>query len=273
MELRRLAAVMLLISCLLVPVLAISPDFSTYSVQKRYSPSEVIWSEDFNDIADWDFWGLHYEDNIPLPANYSVSEGMLRFQGGANHWTVAMHNTTQSVGTWSFDLDVQDQYRHLFHIAFIGGYWDNDSIIWPDWRSSVPYEYGIMPVTSQVYSYADEFVLYWRPTGGADSIYTLDHYRPAEMIGWHHIDITRNSSGHIDVYFNGELRMSAEDTHFNVTECFKIYSQGGPAIDNIEINDKIMPPQPQIDPFIIAVIVGGALVALVVIVIIIRRRP
>lgn len=268
---RRLATVMLLISCLLITVLAISPHNNTPSIQKSYSPSDVVWSEDFNDISGWEFWGMHYEDGFPLPANYSVSEGMLRFLGGNNHWTIAMYNYTQGTGTWSFDLDVQDQYRHHFYVSFFSGYWDNDSIDWPDWLSSVPYEYGIIPFTGSFYDWSDEFVLY-RRTPGTGSITTLDRYRPPEMIGWHHIDITRNSSGQFEVYLNGVLRMSAVDTSYDTPECFKIYSQGGPAIDNIVVDDEIIPPPPPIDVVMIAVIGGGALVALVVIVIIMRRR-
>ncbi|MFX1604691.1 MAG: hypothetical protein ACFFDD_02175 [Promethearchaeota archaeon] len=242
MEMQRLAKVMLLISCLLLPVLAIGPDFNTFSVQERYSPSAVVWSDNFNDnnTDGWNFWGMHYGFPAgPLPPNYSVSEGVLRFQGEANHWTIAMYNTTQSVGTWSFDLDVQDQYRHVFHVAFFTYYWDNNSIDWPRWEESVPYEYGIMPVTGTFSPWQNEFVFY-RRTAGQGSIHTLARYSPAEIIGWHHFDITRDSSGRFFVYLNGTICESLEvvDTVYNTSECFTVYSQGGPAIDNIVVDDE-----------------------------------
>jgi len=263
---------MLLILCLLLPVLAIGLDVSTFDVQKRYSPSAEIWSEDFNDLIPdgWEFWGMDYSHDAPSLANYSVAEGMLRFQGGKN-WTIAMYNITQAVGTWSFDLDVQDSYAHHFYVSFFSGYWANDSIIWPNWRSTVPYEYGIMVVSDLFLPWSKEFILYQRSTGSADYITTLERYSPPEIIGRHHFDITRDSSGQFNVYINGALRLSGNDTAYTTSECFKIYSPEGPAIDNIVVDDEIKPPL-MIDPLIIAVIGGGALVALVVIVIIIRRK-
>ncbi|UCE10330.1 MAG: hypothetical protein JSW61_15390 [Candidatus Thorarchaeota archaeon] len=248
MEMRRLAKVMLLISCLLLPVLGIGLDVSTFGVQERYSgldvgtldvqegfsPSAVVWSDDFNDnnTDGWEIWGMNYTDPASLPANYSVSEGVLRFRGVDNHWTIAMYNTTQGVGTWSFDLDVQDQHRHHFYVPFFSGYWDYDSINWSQWLESVPYEYGIMPVIGEFSGWEDEFVLY-RRSPGSGSITPLGRYSHEEMIGWHHIDIQRDSSGRIHVYLNETHVMSGQDTRFSVSECFKIYSQGGSAIDNI----------------------------------------
>jgi hypothetical protein len=242
LKMRRLAKMMLLISCLLLPVLAIAPDVSTRGVQERYSPSAVIWSHDFDSNTDgWEFWGMNNTAPVgPLPANYSVSEGMLRFQGPDHHWTVAMYNTTQGVGTWSFDLDAQDQYRHHFYVAFFSGYWDNDSINWPIWTESIPYEYGIAVFTGPYSGWENEFVLYRRSVGST-IISTLDRYQPPEMIGWHHLDIQRGSSGRFHVYLNGTFIMSAKNTEFSVNECFKIYSQGGPAIDNIVFRDDFIP--------------------------------
>ena len=242
LKMRRLAMMMLLISCLLLPVLAIAPDVSTRGVQERYLPSAVIWSHDFDSNTDgWEFWGMNNTaPEGPLPANYSVSEGMLRFQGPDHHWTVAMYNTTQGVGTWSFDLDAQDQDRHHFYVAFFSGYWDNDSINWPTWTESVPYEYGIAVFTGPYAGWENEFVLY-RRSAGSTVISTLDRYQPPEMIGWHHLDIQRDSSGRFHVYLNGTFIMSAKNTEYSVNECFKIYSQGGPAIDNIVFRDDFIP--------------------------------
>ncbi|MFW9913669.1 MAG: hypothetical protein ACFFEU_14420, partial [Candidatus Thorarchaeota archaeon] len=211
MKMRRLAMTMLLISCLLLPVLAIGPDVSTLDVQERYSPCAVVWEANFADgnTDGWEFWGMNYSDPAPLPANYSVSEGMLRFQGVANHWTIAMYNTTQAVGTWSFDLDVQDQERHHFYVAFFSGYWDTDNIDWEDWYASVPYEYGIVPVIGTFGGWNNEFVLY-RRAAGSGIVVTLAKYSPPQMIGWHHLDIQRDSSGRFHVYLNGTFIMSAK---------------------------------------------------------------
>ncbi|MFX0170184.1 MAG: hypothetical protein ACFE89_12660 [Candidatus Hodarchaeota archaeon] len=231
--------------------------------------SAVVWADDFNDMNTdgWEIWGMNYTEPAPLPGSYSVSEGMLRFQGVTGHWTIASYNIAQGVGTWSFDLDVQDQDRHHFYVAFFGGYWDNDSINWSDWLQSVPYEYGIAPFTGSYSSYDTEFVLF-RASPARGSFVALDRYSPPEMIGWHHIDITRDSSGLYNFYLNGTLRMSATDTTYTTTECFKIYSGSGPAIDNIVVQD-ILPTT--IDPLIIAVIGGVALVVIVIVIVIIVR--
>ena len=238
--------------------------------------SAVIWADDFNDgnTDGWDIWGMDYADPGPLPPNYSVSEGMLRFQGETDHWTIAIYNTTEGVGTWSFDLDVQDQDRHHFYVAFFGGYWDNDSIDWDNWLQSVPYEYGIAPFTGPYSSYDDEFVLF-RAAPARASFVALDRYSPPEMIGWHHINITRDSSGLLRVYLNGTLRMSATDTIYTTTECFKIYSGSGPAIDNIKFEGEITtppPPPPTISGFPFEAIILGLIACLGVIVVIRRRR-
>lgn len=238
--------------------------------------SAVVWTEDFDDpnLDGWEIWGMNYTEPAgPLPPNYSVSEDMLRFQGLTNHWTIASYNTTLGVGTWSFDLDVQDQFRHHFYVAFFGGYWDNDSIAWPDWQPSVPYEYGIAPFTDAYSRWDSEFVLY-RASPGRGSFDTLARYSPPEMIGWHHIDITRDASGLFNVYLNGTLCMSATSTLYTTTECFKIYSGVGPAIDNIVVQDTIIPstdPLP-FDPVIIAVIGGVAVVVIVIVIIVVIKR-
>ena len=234
--------------------------------------SAVVWASDFTggNIDGWEIWGMNYtEPAAPLPPNYSVSEDILRFQGLTGHWTIASYNTTQGVGTWSFDLDVQDQDRHHFYVAFFGGYWDNDSIDWPDWQPSVPYEYGLAPFTDAYLDWDSEFVLY-RASPGRGTFTTLARYAPPEIIGWHHIDITRDASGLLNVYLNGTLRMNSTDTLYTTTECFKIYSGGGPAIDNI-VFDEITTPPP-IPGFPFEAIILGLVACLGVIVVIRRRR-
>jgi hypothetical protein len=63
--------------------------------------------------------------------------------------------------------------------------------------------------------------------------------------------------------------MSATDTTYTASECFKIYSGSGPAIDNIVVYDETGFP-----PELLILIVAGVSVAIIVIVVVwyIRKR-
>lgn len=236
----RLAKILILASCFLVPLFAISIDSITPTVREEFALSAEVWSDDFNDLNadDWEIYGWTGTDGTALPGNFSLSEGMLRIQGVDTQTSIAIYNTTQATGMWSFDLDVTHTIAEHFYVSFFGGYWDNDSVDWgAGFFDSIQPGYGIMPVTGPFGDFDNEFVFYQRDQGSASLSRILGRYSPTEIIGWHHFDIARDASGRFYVYLNGTLRMSSQDTVHTTTECFKFYSAAGPALDNVVLYD------------------------------------
>ncbi len=177
---------------------------------------------------------------IEVPANYTLDEDTLRYQGDFS--TYAYHESAVSFGTWSFDVDCVDTPRHHFYIAFMC-----DGIIDPeDIFGSIPAEYGLAIVTDVFGSFDSEFVLYRRAAGDTNIAQVIDTYSPSDMSGWFHIDITRNSTGDCHVFINGTDRMQGLANIAVTSDYFGFYGPAGPAIDNVVVSNSIdvTPPTP-----------------------------
>lgn len=200
--------------------------------------ANIVWQDNFDiaGLANWKLFGWNRTDATPLPANFSDSDGILRVQGTGHQESAAEHPSIQAVGTWSFDLDVTHTIGEHFHISFFSGKFGNYSIL-PNFVDAIPYEYGIIPVSAIWGPYNSEFVFYMREQGNG-SITPLERYSPDEIIGWHHFDITRTALGEFNVFINGTLRSTFQDTKFNTSEVFRISSSAGPGLDNVLMVDE-----------------------------------
>jgi len=79
-----------------------------------------------------------------------------------------------------------------------------------------------------------------------------------EILGWHHIDVTRDPDGVFDVYLDDELIIHVEDESpvFDMFSTFRFEASSGPEIDNVVVLDAYdietarewTEPEPEPDP-------------------------
>ena len=197
-----------------------------------------VWSDDFDD-ENYDGWTIS-------EGEFSVSDGMLTPSPGEtlDYFSVIRHNSSITIGTWSFDLVGREKSDSWYNNAFN---YDNGRRFVEiqfmasklDFWNQTGYAFGIW----QPYGRMGEnpaFVLHkWidgNPEGEA-----VKKYVPLDFNGKHHIDITRNSTGHIGVYINDTLRLSYVDTEVETSSYFEISSFRDYAmigIDNITVDDE-----------------------------------
>ncbi|MFW9995537.1 MAG: hypothetical protein ACFFD4_26100, partial [Candidatus Odinarchaeota archaeon] len=196
------------------------------------STADVMWEENFESGLDnWYLSGFN-ASFLPVAGNFSDTNGILRITGDDNHENFAEHPSTQATGTWSFDVDVTPTKRNHFYIAFFGEKMGNLSEV--SFSEVIAYEYGILVVTAPLASWDSEFVFYKR-IKGSSSVTSLGRYSPSQILGWHHFDITRNIDGEFNVFINGSLRGSFQDTTYTTAEVFRLSGGPGPGIDNIVV--------------------------------------
>ena len=114
---KKLSCFMMLILCL--------------SVFTGTAEAAVVWEEDFEaGMGDWTILGYNETTKLPVPGNFSDAGGVLTsLDSDAN---IARHNSTMSVGTWSFDLFVPDEADGLGAIDVM--FMSNGTRPYPEYR-------------------------------------------------------------------------------------------------------------------------------------------
>lgn len=70
---------------------------------------------------------------------------------------------------------------------------------------------------------------------------TLGEYNyPNSLSNLQNIDITRDITGHFNIFVNNSLIIEAMDTEFKTSNYFGFDTPGGHALDNITVNDEIV---------------------------------
>ena len=250
----------------------------------------VIWSDDFND-GNYDGWtisGINVTSYPPpswviteLDGNFTIENGMLKAHGP--EWNWAKHSSNIAYGTWSFDIHAVDSSLAHFYVTFMT--MDGEAILGPsDGYAFMVATHSDRPggfTGFRLYRYND---LMWSPAFG--------EYRTSRgPAGGYHVDITRNLAGEFNVWINGTLRMSGQDTLHTTSESFLFNTPAGSSIDNVVVSDTVdfepptttettttettmesTTPPPSTDMTMILLIGGGAILAIVVIVIILKKR-
>jgi pectate lyase len=201
----------------------------------------VVWSDDFTDgdIAGW---------TVEL-GSFSAIDNTLRATGTPS---ALRHDTSTTQGTWSFDVDITQGtagiYITLFADVMVAGICDSCYTLFVS-----NYQWQCQ-----------------RATSGSNTV--LDTYNPTEnIVGWYHVDVTRDASGQFYFWINGTHRMDALDNIENTANYFGFWGDEGDALDNIVISDSVdiaaptntgtgTTPPPPIPGFPLAsIILGGAL--------------
>lgn len=189
------------------------------------STAAIIWSDDFE--TGFDGWNVVIGD-------WRVVNGYFELYYVTQIYGTVWHASSVVEGTWSFDVchsTTLSQYEVNYMFMLNG--------------TEVPadyYGYGIRISGSSVY-----FV---RQSGGFNSLAALSFVIWEDTVGtWTHIDVTRNSAGEFNVFFNvtpgtteAIANMSVTDTNYDYSEKFLIQATGIPTarIDNITVYDEIM---------------------------------
>ena len=201
-------------------------------------PAAIIWSDNFDDedISDWQLFTVDSDLPEPLlPGNSTAEGGVLRHIGV--EWAYAGHNSSVAFGSWSFDVDIQDNVDDEIMVLFMSEMWNYD---WPE-RDTAGEAYGI--VFYLFPTYVDiNLVKMSHDTGHL----FLDNYIAAGLAGWNSFIVTREMSGQFYVYMNGELILKGKNLQHTTSERFYFVGSGGPAIDNITVRDDIIdlaPPE------------------------------
>jgi hypothetical protein len=178
----------------------------------------IVWSDDFED-GDTEEWEQTMGDD-----EYLVTDGVLTFgkMGGD-----IRHPNSVTIGTWSFDLFLQEGFLGETHdVTFL----------------NVPMEMGVwmeifnLPNTQiWIYSYND--------SQEQDSQAFLD--LGERLVGWHHFDVTRDDSGQVKVYMDGEFVVDLSDDFPYESEYFYYFTCcEGQALDNVVVRNQVIDIQP-----------------------------
>jgi hypothetical protein len=182
------------------------------------SSAAVVWSEDFE--TGMDGWNV-------TAGNYRITDGCLEsYQVSVIVYRI-WHPSSQVVGTWSFDQ---------YHLSMDTG---TETILFMANGTDPPdnyYGYGLKFEGSSVYIV--------KQSGGSGTAISLKFVILEDFARtWTHYDITRNSTGGINVYINatstlGEPDLSAVDTEYNYSERLVIYElYDGNMWDNIVVDN------------------------------------
>ena len=239
--------------------------------------ADVVWSDDFND-GNYDGWIICENPGMGWDAsNWSAASYYL--QVDQEDWGSISRPSNIAYGTWSFDFKANETQITLgrgFAINFISNDINNVTNVVED-DDMICYWLRCRAIVT---SEDDKFELSLRKWyGGVDTALAQSATR-LSVADWHHIDMTRNTTGWFSVYHNGSLVMQGVDTAMTTSELFVVSLTDWHMIDNVVVDDEIIPPPtttpttttpPPFDWLLIGVGVS-AVVIIVVLVIIIKRR-
>jgi len=201
----------------------------SFLISMNSAYGDTVWYDNFDDkepdgweteILDWDLSDAFTGE----PAEFDTSDGTLRAPGETpgNIWYLATHNSSIDVGTWSFDVNIVNTDWEHFYVFLMTDDWED--------YPSKAYSYDIIFVTEHGDLEPDSkggIVLYKRP-GYRIQWDTIGEWSSTEeILGWHHIDVTRDPDGVFDVYLDDELIIHVEDESpvFDMFSTFRFNSE------------------------------------------------
>lgn len=238
----------LLLFCLLA--------ITTIPVESK--PVNNTWNENFNvssitDLTGWDLqcYQIDVATGILKEAveGFNISNNKLVAPASTAFLPLnrALHDSTVAFGNWSFEWTVgsQDAYDAVEFIFTDNGQhpYNSTGKLYPD--------------GDYIAGYALRLISYYKDTAPGVSLYRFNNGSSripsflasysipvTEMKGSHNIEITRDSKGEFNVYFDSNLTINVTDLTWISSEKFNFVSfQGNSSISNIQIDDKgIVPP-------------------------------
>jgi hypothetical protein len=203
--------------------------------------ADTIWYDNFDDnkadewkteIIDW-----YLDDPFTRrAANFDTSTGTLKTPGETpgNIWYLATYESNIDIGTWMFDINILDTPWGDFFVLLMG---DN----WADFPTK-SYGYDLEFSTKDGYPEPDSkgAIVLRKLNGWFEAWYTIGEWSTTEeIVGEHHVIVTRDTAGIFDVYLNDELIMHVDEPRpeFDMFSTFRFFAPSGPSIDNIVVLD------------------------------------
>ena len=196
---------------------------NTMEVEQQYREADLVWSDNFDD-GNMDGW---YTNELSgLTPNYTVSGGVV-YSHGVDVLQVASRESSVVYGTWSFDVYINRLAGiEIIETAEAGTNYTQDGyevVFAPDEFN------GIGPYSIQLHELYATSATTW-------GYHRLD-YKIIDPDGWHHFDITRDTSGYFCVYLNGTVVMEAIDNTVTTSNAFAFCFVG--AFDNVVVSDHL----------------------------------
>lgn len=188
-----------------------------------------VWSDNFDDY-NCDGWTV---------SGCSATDGTLRSTSTAG---TAYCASSVTVGTWSFDLEIQE-YGSGPSETFEFGAVTPTVFFMSTHPDETPWYFYSVYATQVTTQTAIKPVMQIRknsPNGGGAFntwVKLASHDLEDGDFGWKHIDVARTSGGQITVWLNGTLILQAVDTELDTSEYFVFKANEEMAIDNIVLDD------------------------------------
>ena len=193
----------------------------SYSPTESFTNSAIVRSDDFTDgdMDDWVTFALPDE-----PSNFTVIDGVV-YSMCEDFIEVANHASSVAYGTWSFDIYMGRAV--LSGVEFIS------SVPPTAHYSQYGYEFVLTPTSVQLAE------LY--PTSDTSSNRRVADEHFMNLIGWHHVDITRDTTGYFCVYLNNTPILETVDTTVtsSVNFAFAFGANSGAAFDNVVLCNSV----------------------------------
>ncbi|MHA1960609.1 MAG: hypothetical protein ACW99U_10270 [Candidatus Thorarchaeota archaeon] len=238
----------------------------------------IVWSDNFDD-GNYDGWTMCENPGFPFNAsNWSAANNYLQID--QEDWGLISYPSNVAYGTWSFDFKFNEteveRRKFQMRIFFISNDINNVTSVGDnDDLSCYYFDFNVLTTSST------DFYLSLEKWHGAFNTIIDQYNTPVPVAGWHHIDVTRNTTGWFSVYHNGSLVLQGLDTELTTSELFVLSFEDWQIIDNIVVRDDIpettttTPPPPPADiPMeFIALGIAVPVVIIVVVVGLRMRRP
>jgi len=218
-------------------------------------PFLVILLSGFSTVHGNTVWQDTFEDSTSLN-NYEIVNGELRSDGvltslGCDNIdcifgsTYFFRNSLGTTGAWSFDFNITSSLNFFFiGIGKVSGH-----ALFPKQG------YNLIIRPSQK-SFTLDYV--------SSSIFNLDSYTTDEsLVGWMHIDITRDEAGEIIVYLGGNSIIETKQADLTSSQHINIQLTKGSQIDNLAYRNSLDLPSEKSDSPIMVITASSSYVLLI----------
>jgi hypothetical protein len=205
----------------------------------NFVSANTVWYDTFDDkeadgweteILDWDL----DEPFTGEAADFDTSTGTLKAPGETpgNIWYLATYASNIDIGTWMLDIDILDTPWEHFYVFLMADDWAD----YP--RKS--YSYDLVFSTEIGYPESDSkgSIALFKRNGWSATWDTIGEWSTTEeLVGKHHIIVTRDPDGVFDIYLDDELILHVEDDEprFGMFSTFRFEAPSGPSIDNVVV--------------------------------------
>jgi hypothetical protein len=188
--------------------------------------TSIVWSDDFED-GDTEGW-VDCINSPPAPDDYSVRDGALTFNADG---VCLRYPSTVNVGTWSADILIPDRTGTTNDITFIASQGDAE-MEWSTMWMTIEHLPNTVIALYDSGEYSPNF----------HGVSTIGEN--GKITGWHHVDITRDESGNMKIYFDGELQIDNVVDYPYESDYFVAFFYEGSGIDNIVVRNQVIDIQP-----------------------------